>query len=95
MEPPEGMELPEGGQAPGGFSGRSNILVERFLADETFAARYATALDELRADLYGSGAAQEVLDRWVALLTEQATDLVDAATIESEADAIEAYFTGS
>jgi len=46
----------------------------------------------LRADLFASGAAQEILDRMVALLTEQADGLVDATTLTSEAEVIAAFF---
>jgi hypothetical protein len=33
-----------------------------------------------------------VLDAWVDVLTEQAGDLVDAATVADEAETISAYF---
>jgi hypothetical protein len=46
----------------------------------------------LRSELYDSGTADEILARWVANLTEHATDLVDAATISEEADAIDDQF---
>jgi spore coat protein CotH len=101
--PPEGMEIPEDVAPPGGgrggegggvgFGGRSNPLVERFLADETYSALYEDILDELREQLYGTSAAQDVLDAWVEVLAEDASDLVDAATIDQEADAIAGYFT--
>jgi spore coat protein CotH len=101
--PPEGMEIPEDFQPPEGgrdgenggfgFGGRSNQLVERFLADETYSALYEGTLAELREQLYGTSAAQDVLDAWVEVLTEDASDLVDAATIDQEADAIAGYFT--
>jgi spore coat protein CotH len=101
--PPEGMEIPEGVAPPGGgrggegggvgFGGRSNPLVERFLADETYSALYEDILAELREQLYGTSAAQNVLDSWVEVLTEEASDLVEASTIDQEADAIAGYFT--
>jgi spore coat protein CotH len=103
FQPPEGMEFPEDFAPPGGgrggegggvgFGGRSNPLVERFLADETYSALYEDILSELREQLYGTSAAQNVLDSWVEVLTEDASDLVDAATIDQEADAIAGYFT--
>ena len=102
-EPPEGIQPPEGaaqrpaggGAGMGGPGGRSNILVERFMANETFAALYEQALVDLRAELYDSGAATEILERWTAVLTDQAADLVDTATIEQEASSIEQAFTAS
>jgi spore coat protein CotH len=95
FQPPGGGSLPEGadpGQLGGGLFGRSNILVERFHANAEFEALYQQKLTELRSELYDSGTADEILARWVALLTEQATDLVDAATISDEADAIANQF---
>jgi spore coat protein CotH len=91
FQPPGGGSLPEGadpGQIGGGMFGRSNILVERFHANAEFEAVYQQKLTELRSELYESGTADEILARWVATLTEHATDLVDAATISDEADAI-------
>ena len=95
FQPPGGGSLPEGvdpGQIGGGMFGRSNILVERFHANAEFEALYQQRLTELRNDLYDSGTADEILARWVATLTEYATDLVDAATISEEADAIDDQF---
>ncbi len=84
-------QLPNGGR--GGFGGRSNILVTRFKANAEFNARYEAALAEMRASIYGSGVAAEVLATWKTLLTEQASDLVPTATIDQEAAAIARYFT--
>lgn len=99
-ERPEGLvapadgERPEGG--PGGGEGGmgSNILSERFLADDGFAALYDAAVEELQAELFDDGTAQEVLDAWTEVLTSQAGDLVDSATVETEAEAIASYFDG-
>ncbi len=44
--------------------------------------------DDLRASLYESGAADEILDRWTALLEDQAVGLLDASTVTREADSI-------
>jgi spore coat protein CotH len=79
----------------GGPGGRSNILVERFLANDDFEAIYQQELVDLRADLYGTGAAADILERWTGVLTARATDLVDGATIEQEAAAVSRYFTES
>lgn len=92
---PSDGSLPEGadpGQIGGGMFGRSNILVERFHANAEFEALYQQKLTELRNELYDSGTADEILARWVATLTEHATDLIDAATISEEADAIDDQF---
>jgi spore coat protein CotH len=73
--------------------GKANILVTRFHANAEFQALYVERLAELKESLYGSGDAAGVLDRWVALLEEQASDLVDPATVQQEAAKIAAYFT--
>lgn len=101
--PPEGLELPEGSEPPedlespdgggAGFGGRSNPLVEPFHDTPELEALYQEQLTELRASLYESGTADDVLAEWVAVLSEQATDLVDEATITEEADAIAEQFT--
>ncbi|MDT0184752.1 CotH kinase family protein [Microbacterium sp. ARD31] len=104
-ERPEGMptdrptELPSGmpdGMRPGGGGpgGGSNVLVERFTAVDEWADLVEDAKADLAAELYDSGYAEEVLDRWSALLTEQAGDLVDAATVQEEADAIRSSIAG-
>ncbi len=103
-EMPEGgfPEMPGGGfpggttggaMGRGGMGGRSNPLVTRFLADDEFAALYADALDDLRADLFDGGLADELLAARVATLLDGATALVDETTIESEADAISTQLT--
>lgn len=69
-----------------------NILSERFMADETFAALYTARLAELTDTLYTSGAADAVLTAWTTVLTEQASDLVSAETITTEAASIATYF---
>ena len=81
-ERPEGM--PEGG--PGG----SNVLVERFTAVTEWADLVEQAKADLTEELVGSGYAEEVLDQWAAVLTEQAGDLVSSDTVQQEADAIRA-----
>lgn len=98
-----GGQLPDGAQMGGGQMGggrpggasRTNILVQRFQAVPAFAALVTAASAELRQQLYTSGVAQDVLDEWASVLTAQASDLVPAATIASEAASIGAYFTGN
>jgi len=88
--------MPGGGQGgPGGGARGGNILAERFKANADFNAQYEQALTELRAQLYASGDAQQILDSWTAVLSTQAGDLVSEDTITSEAAAIAKYFTAS
>lgn len=95
---PEGMEPPTGGR-PGGAGGQgggmggSNILATRFLANADFTALYDQAVTDLTASLYASGDADKIVSTWANVLTDQASDLVDAATIESEAASLRATFT--
>lgn len=93
---PGGGNPPQGGGGNGGPQGgmgreQANVLVDRFLADADFAALYAQAKVDLQEELITSGAAQGILDDWVAVLTAQASDLVPAATVDSEAAALEEY----
>lgn len=89
-EPPADMSPPGAdrrGFPGGGMDGRSNPLVERFL--ERFGDLYEQRLAELEAGLFDNGSAQSILDEWSTMLTNQATALVDAATIATETEAIE------
>ena len=93
--PSGGQDQRPNGARPGqeaGGRGKSNILVERFHANPGFEALYDQKLATLTEDLLASGLAQVVLDDWVALLKDQAADLVDFSTIEAEAATIAAYF---
>lgn len=83
----------DGGGRGGGPMG-GNALSERFLENEEFAAQVDQAAADLKSELYDSGKAEEILSGWEELLTSEASDLVDAKTIASEADAIREYFTG-
>lgn len=83
----------DAGGMGGGMGGRGgNILSEKFLANADFEALYQEKLASLTQQLYADGTAQEILDRWVGVL-QQATDLVPAETITSEADSISQQFT--
>ncbi len=90
-----GGTLPDGAMPRGGgFGGRSNPLVERFLANEEFNALYESRLAELTEQLIASGDAESVLADWVDLLQTQASDLVTTETIQSESSVIRDYLAG-
>lgn len=80
---------PGGGR--GGMGGKQNPLVTRFLANEDFKALYEQKLKDLQASLYDSGLADEILQKWSTLLTEQAGSLVEAATVTKESQNIETF----
>ena len=90
----QGLGDQAAGAGAGGMEG-NNVLATRFLADSTFSALTETATAALTASLYDSGDAQAVLDRWSALLEEQASDLIATDTLQSEADTIAGFFTSS
>lgn len=90
-EPPDGAGRPGGGGGPGGGS---NVLVERFTAVEEWADLVEEAKADLNDELVDSGYAEEVLERWSQVLTEQAGDFVDADTVQAEADAIRTSLAG-
>lgn len=91
-ELPDGVVPPDGAAGMGGGPMGGNVLAERFMADEEFAALYTTTLADLTETLYTSGAAADVLESWSAVLTDQASDLVPTETIDEEAAAITTYF---
>lgn len=96
-ERPEGMPEPPTGERPergsGGPGGRSNVLVERFTAVKVWADLVEQAKLDLAESLYTSGRADEIVDRWAALLTSEAGHLVDADTVADEADAVREVIT--
>ena len=79
-----------GGFGGGGFRGRSNALVERFLANPEFEALYESRISELRSSLYDSGAAEIVLNQWTTVVAS--SPLVDESGVASEAEMIGAKF---
>ena len=89
---PPAFDVPRDG-FPGGSRGGSNILVERFLANDEWQSLYAERLDDLRASLYESGVAGAILDSWADLLEAEAGDLVAASVITHEGDSIAAHFS--
>ena len=91
--PPGGQPATGGQQArPGGPGGRTNVLVQRFQANPAFATMYDQARTDLKAQLFTSGKAGDVLARWSGVLLAHAGDLVDAATVEREAAIISRLF---
>lgn len=89
--PPTDAPLPDnGGGVPGGnFGGGSNILSQRFLADTQWNALYEQKLTTLRAELYQSGIASDLLSTWSAIIST--TNLVEESIIESESASIASY----
>jgi len=100
---PNGAVAPGGalggalGGAPGGAPGGAgnggpssgNVLAERF--EQLFPDAVPAATEALTSSLISSGAAQDALDSWVAVLKAGASDLVSSATIDDEAAAIRGY----
>ncbi|MGV8896275.1 MAG: CotH kinase family protein [Rhodoglobus sp.] len=80
------------GGAAGGGPSNGNVLSERFLENSDFAALVTAAKTELIATLYSSGAAEQAVTEWVTVFTTQADDLVPAATVDLEADAVRESF---
>jgi len=92
--PGDGIPADDAAAGPGGAGGpgnQANVLVDRFLADEAFSQLYDEQTAELTEILYSSGALDDALVTWVNVLTSDATELVDIATIESDAAAISAF----
>jgi len=84
---PEGVDV--GGAA--GPGDQSNVLVNRFLANDEFAALYDAAVVELTEELFDSGAFEDTVASWSQVLVQGASDIVDAATIQAEADVLLSY----
>ena len=81
------------GRGANGFGGgKSNILVQRFKANPEWQQLYEERLTELSSALYESGRAAEILAAWVGLLKTEASDLVDADTVDQEAATISRHF---
>jgi spore coat protein CotH len=65
--------------------------VNRFLANDEFAALYDAAVVELTEELFDSGAFEDTVASWSQVLVQGASDIVDAATIQAEADVLLSY----
>ena len=66
------------------------MLSSRFLANSDFAQLYADATLELTDSLFSDGTAGDIVADWVEMLADQ--NIVDAATVQANADAIVAAF---
>jgi hypothetical protein len=53
---------------------------------------YDAAVVELTETLFTDGTANEIVQRWVTVLTEQAGDLVSAEAVEADAETVRAAF---
>lgn len=77
-----------------GFGGGSNPLIERFSEVPEFQELLTEAREKIQTELFDSGLAEDVLQRWVDLLAEDAGDLVDEETLNSEADEVRSSIEG-
>jgi spore coat protein CotH len=85
--PPGGaFEGPRGGAVVG--PPNANVLSRRFLEIDAYKTSLEERTSELKAQLLDSAVATELLADWAELLRTQASDLVDAQTIETEAQRI-------
>ncbi|MGH1492540.1 MAG: CotH kinase family protein [Acidimicrobiales bacterium] len=92
---PDGAAGPAAGIGGGGPGDQSNVLVDRFMADDDFAALYASKTAELTDLLYSSGLVDQVIETWTDVLGAGASDLVTDEIITAEAAAITAYVDGA
>ncbi|MBA2299689.1 MAG: CotH kinase family protein [Chloroflexi bacterium] len=82
--PPHGgpLEGPRGGVVVGPHA--ENVLSRRFLEIDEHKKLLEERKAELKAQLFDSGVAAQILADWAELLRAQASDLVDGATIDTE-----------
>ena len=99
--PPGASFAPDGGPAfegpaPGGGvvvgHARPNVLSERFLEVDHYKALVDDRKAEMTTQLLDSGTAAAILAEWVALLHSQASDLVTAETVATEARRVASHF---
>ncbi|AXA96900.1 CotH kinase family protein [Microbacterium sp. PM5] len=76
------------GAGGGGAMSRDNPLVAAFEANSAWAQAIADQKTALEQSLVSSGALASSVERWAALLNAQAGDLVEPATVASEATAV-------
>ena len=89
---PRGGGVGAAGGAKGGPGGKTNVLVTRVEKLSDWADRYSAATTAVQKVLTEQGPA--VLDQWAGLLTAKATDLVSAATVQSDRAVIAPYLGG-
>lgn len=89
-QPGGGRPTGNGGGGGGGRS-RTNPLVTTFKANREWSATYDQKLTDLTATFKAQGALAKALDARIATIKAGASDLVDAATLTSEGDAIRKY----
>lgn len=102
MTPPDNaaefpeMPAPMDGDYPGGpMGGKENALVTRFLENDTFSALVAEKKTEYSQSILDSNFAKDTLAAYQALLTKEASDLIDEETLTNEADTITKYLEGT
>lgn len=85
-----------GGDAAGGGQSQqnNNILTTRFMELPEFVAMYEDALDELQEEIFESGQFESIVESRSETLSDDASDLVDAAVLQSEIDDVLAYSSG-
>ncbi len=97
--PGAGGDRPAGGPGGGGGAGgpgdQPNVLVDRFMANDEFAALYASKTIELTDQLFTSGTVDDVLANWSDMLINDAADLVPASSVTADAAAITSYVDGN
>ncbi len=91
---PDRGAVADEGLGAGGVGGQANILVDRFMVDDDFAALYASETAELNEQLFASGTVDEVIADWADVLTSGASDLVPEETVAAEAAALTTYVDG-
>lgn len=84
----------QGGPGGGGMQG-NNPLASRFTENTEFAAMVEKQTTTLQEELVDSGRAQEILDARAAVLTEQASELVSAEDVTTDAEQITAVLNGT
>lgn len=91
-------DIPQQGGGPGdgrgGGMGGSNILAERFLANDDFAALVTSENERLQNELIDSGVASDLLSAWTETIIDGASDLVEADVITAESEALAAKLDG-
>ncbi|MBH0008993.1 CotH kinase family protein [Salinibacterium sp. SWN1162] len=83
-----------GAQGGGSAQQGNNILTTRFMESTEFAALYEEALGDVKAELFESGQFASIVESLSDTLSDQASELVDSAVIQSETEAVLEYSSG-